>query len=115
MIVVILHLSFFGRGLWTDVNVATRAGSDVPAFIRQYPGKTDSLLLTDGPPVTGHAPELGKGEMPWKLNNLDRKQTLSPEYDLTGFVAKFRRSGSDRCTTVNCWYPARRQRRTTRR
>jgi sugar phosphate isomerase/epimerase len=51
----------------TDVNVATRAGGDVVAFIRQYPGKTDSLLLTDGPAdAGGHAPPLGKGDTPWK-------------------------------------------------
>jgi sugar phosphate isomerase/epimerase len=50
----------------TDVNVATRAGSDVVAFIKQYPGKTNSLLLTDGPPdENGHAPALGKGTIPW--------------------------------------------------
>jgi sugar phosphate isomerase/epimerase len=51
----------------TDVNVATRAGADVVAFIKQYPGKTDSLLLTDGPPdAKRHAPTFGKGETAWK-------------------------------------------------
>jgi len=51
----------------TDVNVATRAGSDVVAFIKRYPGKTDSLLLTDGPAdADRHAPPLGKGDTPWK-------------------------------------------------
>lgn len=51
----------------TDVNVATRAGSDVVAFIKQYPGKTDCLLLTDGPAdADRHAPALGKGDTHWK-------------------------------------------------
>jgi sugar phosphate isomerase/epimerase len=51
----------------TDVNVATRAGSDVVAFIRRYPGKSDCLLLTDGPSdANRHAPALGKGDTPWK-------------------------------------------------
>jgi sugar phosphate isomerase/epimerase len=51
----------------TDVNVAIRAGSDVVAFIKQYPGKSDSLLLTDGPADSNrHAPALGKGDTPWK-------------------------------------------------
>ncbi len=51
----------------TDVNVAARAGSDVVAFIKQYHGKTDCLLLTDGPPdANRHAPPLGKGDIPWK-------------------------------------------------
>ena len=36
------------------------------AFIKQYPGKTNSLLLTDGPPdENGHAPALGKGTISW--------------------------------------------------
>ena len=56
-----------GLTFHTDVNVATRAGSDVVAFIKQYPGKTVSLLLTDGPPdANRHAPIFGKGEIPWK-------------------------------------------------
>jgi sugar phosphate isomerase/epimerase len=51
----------------TDVNVAIRAGSDVVAFIKQYPGKSDCLLLTDGPAdASRHAPALGKGDTPWK-------------------------------------------------
>ncbi|HLX42487.1 MAG TPA: hypothetical protein VKR43_03595 [Bryobacteraceae bacterium] len=51
----------------TDTNVAVRAGSDVAAFIRQYPGKCNSLLLTDGPTDSdGHIPALGKGTLPWK-------------------------------------------------
>ena len=50
----------------TDVNVATRAGSDVVEFIRRYPGKTNSLLLTDGPTdENGHMPAFGKGTIPW--------------------------------------------------
>jgi sugar phosphate isomerase/epimerase len=56
-----------GLTFHTDVNVATRAGSDVVAFIKRYPGKTDSLLLTDGPAdANRHAPVLGKGDTPWK-------------------------------------------------
>lgn len=51
----------------TDTNVAKRAGSDVAAFIRQYPGKCNSLLLTDGPNTAdGYVPQLGKGDLPWK-------------------------------------------------
>src|SRR5580658_3349389 len=51
----------------TDTNVAVRAGSDIGAFIRQYPGKCNSLLLTDGPTDgEGHVPALGKGTLPWK-------------------------------------------------
>jgi sugar phosphate isomerase/epimerase len=51
----------------TDTNVAVRAGSDIAAFIRQYPGKCNSLLLTDGPnDGDGHIPALGKGTLPWK-------------------------------------------------
>jgi sugar phosphate isomerase/epimerase len=51
----------------TDTNVAVRAGSDMAAFIRQYPGKCNSLLLTDGPTdADGHIPALGKGTLPWK-------------------------------------------------
>ena len=51
----------------TDTNVAVRAGSDIVAFIKQYPGKCNSLLLTDGPnDAEGHVPPLGKGTLPWK-------------------------------------------------
>jgi sugar phosphate isomerase/epimerase len=51
----------------TDVNVATRAGSDVVEFIKQYPGKTNSLLLTDGPTdENGKMPAFGKGTIRWK-------------------------------------------------
>lgn len=50
-----------------DVNVCRRAGSDPVAFMKQYPGRTESLLLTDGPPDSErHAPALGKGDTPWK-------------------------------------------------
>src|SRR5438552_2780902 len=50
-----------------DVNVCRRAGSDPVAFMKQYPGKTECLLLTDGPPdANRHAPPLGKGDTPWK-------------------------------------------------
>jgi sugar phosphate isomerase/epimerase len=51
----------------TDTNVAVRSGADIVAFIKQYPGKCNSLLLTDGPTdAEGHVPALGKGELPWK-------------------------------------------------
>ncbi len=51
----------------TDVNVATRAGADVVAFIKQYPGRSDCLLLTDGPPDSNRrAPLFGMGSIPWK-------------------------------------------------
>jgi sugar phosphate isomerase/epimerase len=50
-----------------DVNVARRAGADLIAFMKQYPHKTECLLLTDGPPdANRHAPLLGKGDTPWK-------------------------------------------------
>ena len=50
-----------------DVNVCRRAGSDPVAFMKQYPKKTDCLLLTDGPAdVNRHAPALGKGDTNWK-------------------------------------------------
>jgi sugar phosphate isomerase/epimerase len=50
-----------------DVNVCRRAGSDPVAFMNQYPGKTECLLLTDGPPdANRHAPLFGKGDTPWK-------------------------------------------------
>jgi sugar phosphate isomerase/epimerase len=50
-----------------DVNVCRRAGSDPIAFMRRYPGRTDSLLLTDGPAdANRHAPLFGKGDTPWK-------------------------------------------------
>src|SRR5215469_2451431 len=50
-----------------DVNVCRRAGSDPVAFMNQYPGKTECLLLTDGPAdANRHAPLFGKGDTPWK-------------------------------------------------
>ena len=50
-----------------DVNVCRRAGADPAAFMKQYPGKTECLLLTDGPAdANRHAPELGRGDTPWK-------------------------------------------------
>jgi sugar phosphate isomerase/epimerase len=50
-----------------DVNVCRRAGSDPVAFMKQYPGKTECLLLTDGPAdANRHAPLFGKGDTPWK-------------------------------------------------
>src|SRR5688572_16857144 len=50
-----------------DVNVCRRAGADPVAFMKQYPKKTESLLLTDGPPDAGRrAPAFGKGDTNWK-------------------------------------------------
>ena len=50
-----------------DVAVCRRAGTDPVAFMKQYPGKTECLLLTEGPPDSNrHAPALGKGDTPWK-------------------------------------------------
>src|SRR3954468_6388577 len=50
-----------------DVNVARRAGAEPVAFMKQYPHKTECLLLTDGPPdANRHAPLFGKGDTPWK-------------------------------------------------
>ncbi len=50
-----------------DVNVCRRAGTDPVAFMKQYPGRTDCLLLTDGPAdADKHAPVFGQGETPWK-------------------------------------------------
>jgi len=50
-----------------DVNVCRRAGADLVAFMKQYPGRTECLLLTDGPAdANRHAPALGKGDTPWK-------------------------------------------------
>ena len=50
-----------------DVNVCRRAGTDPVAFMKQYPGRTECLLLTDGPPdASRHAPLFGKGDIPWK-------------------------------------------------
>jgi sugar phosphate isomerase/epimerase len=50
-----------------DVNVCRRAGGDPVAFMKQYAGKTESLLLTDGPAdANRHAPALGKGDTPWR-------------------------------------------------
>lgn len=50
-----------------DVEVCRRAGTDPVAFMKQYPGKTECLLLTEGPlDANHHAPALGKGDTPWK-------------------------------------------------
>jgi sugar phosphate isomerase/epimerase len=50
-----------------DVNVCRRAGTEPVEFMKQYPGKTECLLLTDGPPdADRHAPAFGKGDIPWK-------------------------------------------------
>jgi sugar phosphate isomerase/epimerase len=50
-----------------DVNVCRQTGTDPVEFIKQFPGKTECLLLTDGPAdASRHAPPLGKGEVPWK-------------------------------------------------
>lgn len=50
-----------------DVAVCRRAGADPVAFMKQYPGKTGCLLLTDGPADSQrHAPLFGKGDTPWR-------------------------------------------------
>ena len=50
-----------------DVNVARRAGADPVTFMKQYPHKTECLLLTDGPAdANRHAPLFGKGDTRWK-------------------------------------------------
>ena len=50
-----------------DVEVCRRTGTDPVAFMKQYPGKTECLLLTEGPlDANRHAPALGKGDTPWK-------------------------------------------------
>jgi sugar phosphate isomerase/epimerase len=50
-----------------DVNVCRRAGGDPVEFMKQYPHKTECLLLTDGPAdADRHAPLFGKGDIPWK-------------------------------------------------
>jgi sugar phosphate isomerase/epimerase len=50
-----------------DVEVCRRAGTDPVAFMKQYPGKTECLLLTEGPlDANRHAPAFGKGDTPWK-------------------------------------------------
>jgi len=50
-----------------DVNVCRSAGADPVAFIKQYPGRINSLLLSDGPrDASRHAPLLGHGTTPWK-------------------------------------------------
>jgi len=50
-----------------DVNVCRRTGTDPVAFMKQYPGRTDCLLLTDGPAdADKHAPIFGQGDTPWK-------------------------------------------------
>jgi len=60
-----------------DVNVCRRAGSEPIAFMRRYPGRTDSLLLTDGPAgADRHAPLFGKGDSPWKESS---KRPKAPE------------------------------------
>ena len=50
-----------------DVEVCRRAGTDPVAFMKQYPGKTECLLLTEGPlDANRHAPAFGNGDTPWK-------------------------------------------------
>jgi len=50
-----------------DVQVCRRAGTDPGAFMKQYLGKTECLLLTEGPTdANRHAPALGKGDTPGK-------------------------------------------------
>src|SRR5882724_5275922 len=48
-----------------DVNVCRAAGADVVAFIKQYPGRINSLLLSDGPRNENRrVPLLGQGTTP---------------------------------------------------
>jgi len=50
-----------------DVNGCRGAGADPVAFIKQYPGRINSLLLSDGPrDENRRVPLLGKGTTPWK-------------------------------------------------
>jgi sugar phosphate isomerase/epimerase len=50
-----------------DVNVCRQTGTDPVAFMKQYPGRTECLLLTDGPAdANRHAPVFGKGDTHWK-------------------------------------------------
>ena len=49
----------------TDIRACSQHADPV-AFMAKYPGRHDCILTTDGPPVNGKAPLLGKGEMPWK-------------------------------------------------
>lgn len=50
-----------------DVAVCRRAGADMVQFLKQYPGKTECLLLTDGPAdANRRAPLFGQGDTPWK-------------------------------------------------
>jgi sugar phosphate isomerase/epimerase len=49
----------------TDIRACSQHADPV-AFIEKYPGRHDCILTTDGPPVNGKSPLLGKGEMPWK-------------------------------------------------
>ena len=56
-----------GPGFHIDVNVCRRAGADPVEFMKQYPGKTECLLLTDGP--AGCQPSragVRQGRSPWK-------------------------------------------------
>jgi sugar phosphate isomerase/epimerase len=50
-----------------DVNVCRGTGTDLVAFIKQHPGRINSLLLTDGPrDASRRTPLLGQGATPWK-------------------------------------------------
>lgn len=52
---------FFQTDIW-----ACSQHADPVAFLKQYPGRHDCILTTDGPPVDKKAPLLGKGQVPWK-------------------------------------------------
>ncbi len=51
-----------------DVSVCRGAGADLVAFIKQYPGRINSLLLSDGSArgVNRRVPLLGQGTTPWQ-------------------------------------------------
>lgn len=55
-----------GVAFHIDVNVCRGTGTDLVAFIKQYPGRINSLLLTDGPPAGKQRPLIGQGQAPWK-------------------------------------------------
>ena len=66
-----------------DVNVCRRAGGDPVAFMKQYPGRTECLLLTDGPAdANRHAPIFGKGDTPWKDVFITAEKTGGVKYYL---------------------------------
>src|SRR5437588_47812 len=74
-----------------DVEVCRRAGTDPVAFMKQYPGKTECLLLTEGPlDANRHAPALGKGDTPWKdvFRTAESFDEASPDRDYSSQVPR---------------------------